>query len=149
MSSYYPLSCLAISESIFKIGAAKADGATYGWTGDSRSVDFILPGHNVELCKNDRIAEEDDIPRSGSSVATAFAAGLAALLVHCVRLGAICNHYRRKGNEANVVSADTLRTIKRFTGMKEAFVAIGTRYAGKDRKDRNLEVENFFKIPPP
>ncbi len=78
-------------------------------------------------------------------MATALAAGLAALIIHCVRLGAIYNYHRRKGNDPNAVSEDSLRTIKRFAAMKEAFGTVSSKYAEKDQKDRNLEVENFFK----
>ena len=144
LSSHYPFGCKTLAGGIFRIGAAKADGTIYSWTGDPRTVDFILPGHNVELSKSDRIVEEDDIPKTGSSVATALAAGLAALIVHCVRLGAIYNFKRRKYNDSNV-DEGTVRTIKRYTGMKEAFNAVCPQYARKHPADRNLEVENFFR----
>jgi hypothetical protein len=143
LKSYYPFGCSSISNSIFKIGAAKADGSTYGWTGDSDSVDFILPGHNVKLKDGDSIHQEDDNPKTGSSVATALAAGLAALIIHCVRLAAIHNFYRRK-NDSTAVSESSLKTIKRFDAMKEAFMKVSTEYT---QKDRRLEVETFFGRP--
>ncbi|KAK5992939.1 Intracellular serine protease-like protein [Cladobotryum mycophilum] len=147
MSSYYPFGCSSISNDIFKIGVAKADGSTYSWTGHSHSVDFILPGHNVQLRKCDRIMEEDDTPKTGSSVATALAAGLAALIIHYVRLGAIYNHFLQKHGDPNAVSENSVRIIKRSPAMKEAFMKVSSRYAERDRKDNNLEVESFFKDP--
>lgn len=144
LSSYYPFGYSAISDSMFKIGAAKADGSMYGWAGDPRSVDFILPGHNVELREGDRIHEEDDIPKTGSSVATALAAGLAALIIHCVRLGAVYSWHRGRVNDGNAVNEDSLRAIKRHAAMREALMRISSGYTDKDRR---LEVETFFRDP--
>ncbi|KAK0720171.1 hypothetical protein B0H67DRAFT_178559 [Lasiosphaeris hirsuta] len=141
---YYPFGLPTISESIFKIGAAKADGSMYGLAGNQSSVDFILPGHNVELREGDKIQEEDDIPKTGSSIATALAAGLAALIISCVRLGAIYNWHRKRSADSNAVSVDSLRAVKQFAAMKEALVRVS---AGYTEKDRRLEVEGFFRDP--
>lgn len=141
---YYPFGLPTISESIFKIGAAKADGSMYGLAGNQSSVDFILPGHNVELREGDKIQEEDDIPKTGSSVATALAAGLAALIISCVRLGAIYNWHRKRSADANAVSVDSLHAVKQFAAMKEALIRVS---AGYTEKDRRLEVESFFRDP--
>jgi len=133
---------------MFKIGAAKADGTTWGWSGNSDMIDFILPGHNVSLKNDDKIYEEDDIPLTGSSVATALASGLAALIIHCVRLGALYNYYHFKGsdNKSTHHTADenTLKAIKEFEIMKEAFKKVSPEYTDKDKR---LEVETFFKKP--
>ncbi|KAK3374165.1 hypothetical protein B0T24DRAFT_554041 [Lasiosphaeria ovina] len=145
LSSYYPFGCPTTSESIFKVGAANADGSVYNWAGSQRTLDFILPGHNVEMGEADKIHEEDDIPKTGSSVATALAAGLAALIIHVVRLGAIYNFHRRKSNDPNAVSEESLRTIKRFSAMKDAFVRVSD--GGYSEKDRRVEVESFFQDP--
>ena len=141
LSSYYPFGCSTVSGRIFRIGAAKADGSTYGWTGDSGSVDFILPGHNAELREGDKIDEEDDTPKTGSSVATALAVGLAALIIYCVRLGAIYIYHPRKGNDTNAVSKDSVAAIKRFDFMQEAFKKLSPGYREKDRR---VDVETFF-----
>ena len=142
LSTHYPFGCTSISESIFKVGAAKADGTIYGWAGDSRYVDFILPGVNVELREGDRIDEEDDTPKTGSSVATALAAGMAALIIHCVRLGALYNWYRNRG-DVNAVNEDSVRAVKRYMAMKEALIRVSS--GSYTEKDRRLEVEGFFK----
>jgi len=144
LGTYYPFGCTSISDSIFKIGAAKADGSMYSWAGSPETVDFILPGHNVAPREGDQIHEEGDIPKTGSSVATALAAGLAALIIHCVRLGAMYNWHRRRVNDGNAVNEDSVRAIKRYSAMKEALVRISSGYTEKDRR---LEVENFFRDP--
>lgn len=145
LSKYYPFGYSAISNSVFRIGAAKADGEAYGWMGSPADVDFILPGHKVTLRADDIIEEKDDTPKTGSSVATALAAGLGALIIHCVRLGAIYNHYHHSPDETNAVNKDSVQTIKRFSNMKQAFDTISFRYTGNDRVGKNLEVESFFK----
>ncbi|KAK4163264.1 hypothetical protein QBC43DRAFT_319804 [Cladorrhinum sp. PSN259] len=145
LDTYYPFSCPGVSDSIFKIGAAKADGSMHSWVGAPSSVDFILPGHNVEIREEDKIHEHDDIPKTGSSVATALAAGLAALIIHCVRLGAIYNFYNGKGNDSTVVNKSSVVAIKQFAAMREAFLKISS--SGDKDKDRRIEVESFFDGP--
>jgi len=146
LESYYPFSCPGVSDSIFKIGAAKADGSIYGWSGELRNVDFILPGHKVDFKEGDKVDEKDDTPRTGSSVATALAAGLAALIIHCVRLGAIYNFHNGKGNDASVVNKSSVVAIKQFAAMREAFLKISS-FGGDKDKDRRIEVESFFDGP--
>ncbi|KAF2012823.1 hypothetical protein BU24DRAFT_465179 [Aaosphaeria arxii CBS 175.79] len=143
MTSFYPFG--RPIPHMFKIGAAKADGSMYGWAGNSDQVDFILPGHNVMLREGDKISEEDDIPKTGSSVATALAAGLAALIIQCVRLGALHNHVKSQGAVTTTApNVESLRAIKQFDAMKEAFKKVSTGYTESDKR---LEVEKVFKQP--
>ncbi|KAJ4379457.1 hypothetical protein N0V85_008881 [Neurospora sp. IMI 360204] len=65
------------TNNIFKIGAAKDSGAVDEWVGDQSLIDFTFPGNKVDL-EGKRV--------SGSSVATAYAAGLAALILYCVQV---------------------------------------------------------------
>lgn len=66
-----------------KIGAAKADGTP--WTRVGREqVQYYLPGHKVVL---DGYQPAKGQFQSGSSLATAVAAGLAALLQYCTSIG--------------------------------------------------------------
>ncbi|KAL6900453.1 hypothetical protein GGI43DRAFT_383927 [Trichoderma evansii] len=127
------------------IGAAKADGEAYDWMGSPADVDFILPGHKATLRVDDIIEEKGDTPKPGSSVATALAVGLGALIIHCVRLGAIYNHYHHSPDETNAINKGSVQTIKRFSNMKQAFDTVSFRYTGNDRVGKNLEVESFFK----
>ncbi|KAF1954929.1 hypothetical protein CC80DRAFT_594587 [Byssothecium circinans] len=153
-NTYYPFGCPEIKK-MFKIGAAKADGTRYGWSGNE--CDFILPGENVEVKENHHMicSDELDMVSTGSSVATALAAGLAALILHCVRLGAIYNvhsvnraGFGSQGTLENGVREQTLRVIKHHEAMHKAFVTIaGWKDSGYSENDRRLGVESFFTKP--
>lgn len=72
-------------KSVFKIGAAKASGQVYEWTA-LQEVDYILLGHEVYERKPKYGPVPKNDSHSGSSIANALAAGLAALILHCTRL---------------------------------------------------------------
>lgn len=144
--TYYPFNCADISK-IFRIGAAQATGKAYPWVG--KQIGYILPGENVGMKPSDMVRpNEDKVLRTGSSVATALAAGLAAMIIHCVRLGAVYNFHKNTSKNTHMsihagVSERTVRAIKTFDGMKAAFDNISKNdYA---RGDKRLEVETFFK----
>ena len=72
------------NNNFFRIGAATNSGGEWEWVG-REPVDFIFPGHEIlidpqlsHLWKGNRL--------SGSSLATAFAAGFAALIMHIVKM---------------------------------------------------------------
>ena len=65
-----------------KIGAARADGHAWGNVGYEK-IDYYLPGHKIVL---DDYRPAEGQPQSGSSLATAVAAGLAALVQYCSNL---------------------------------------------------------------
>ncbi|TEY34247.1 hypothetical protein BOTCAL_0641g00020 [Botryotinia calthae] len=140
LADYYPFGYFSKSDGIFKIGAAEANGRKWAWSGDSENIDFLLPGVDVRLPEGDRIDPSDWIPNTGSSVATALAVGLAALVIHCVRLGAIFNE-KQKSNASFNVNADTLKNIKKADFMKKAFKNITQR---KIEKNKRLDVDGFF-----
>ncbi|QPC72231.1 hypothetical protein HYE68_002983 [Fusarium pseudograminearum] len=146
LESYYPFGCKRSSTDLFKIGAAKADGVSFAWMGHEETVNYILPGHKVAPREADNLPEEDDTPKTGSSVATALASGLAALIIHCVRLAAIYNIYTNKRDDLSV-NETKFRAIKRFPAMKEALAILCSNNDEKQTRDRNLRVENFFKRP--
>ena len=66
-----------------RIGAARADGSAWTQVGREQ-VQYYLPGHKVVL---DGYQSAKGQPQSGSSLATALAAGLAALLQYCNSMG--------------------------------------------------------------
>lgn len=74
----------ALPGKIFKIGGADANGGLYDRVGDISMVDFILPG---QLVASEDLTDSALSKQywSGSSVATALAAGLAALILYCAR----------------------------------------------------------------
>lgn len=83
---------------IFRIGAAEETGQSWPNVSDQKTVHFFMPGVDFNLpensvldglrTSNNSTKPQDSIERSGSSIATALAAGLAALLIHCTKLGA-------------------------------------------------------------
>jgi hypothetical protein len=107
--SSYP-GCLP---SVFCIGAATATGRRWEWVSDDK-VNFLFPGEKVliESHRGPRGAagaqQMQQIPPSGSSIATALAAGLAALILYCVE---VVSHERRKG-------------LRDFKHMNRAFKAL-------------------------
>ena len=76
----FPYACGG-TKHLFKIGAAGASGTIWKWVGEGE-VDFIFPGQNIvmEQPNNTSIAVCEKL--TGSSVATALAAGLAALILY-------------------------------------------------------------------
>ncbi|KAL5334909.1 hypothetical protein BJX70DRAFT_410989 [Aspergillus crustosus] len=119
---------------IFRIGAAKASGLIWEYVGKPTRLDFACPGHEV-LMKEPAAA--DGIVQfkayTGSSVATALASGLAALILECVRLGCVYDLETAKPE-------DTLRLDIRDW---ELIQTIGTS-AGTD--DKFLAVEKLFDV---
>jgi hypothetical protein len=107
---------------MFRIGAATVDGLAHPRVSDD--VDYILPGHNVLPHINDLVGSDGPMtPMTGSSVATALAASLAALIIHCVRLGAIYNATRSSDVPISKASVSDkwLETIKTYLAMRTAF----------------------------
>ncbi|ETS73385.1 hypothetical protein PFICI_14990 [Pestalotiopsis fici W106-1] len=98
----------AASENIFRIGSATVLGLPDEAV--QSSVDFIAPGS--EFVK--RAAHQEDKgfadPRSGSSIATARCAGLAAVILQCIMLS------QKKWNKSQV------RTHKNMAAMLEQLV---------------------------
>ncbi len=79
-------------DSVFKIGAATEEGKAWKWVGEGNNIDFIFPGLKVvqERYHQEALLQKCNL-LTGSSVATALAAGLAALVLDCVKLAAL--HY--------------------------------------------------------
>src|SRR4051812_34519349 len=71
---------------IFRIGAATDTGVPTDYAGDTKELNFTFPGHEV-LLKDDTPDKHLGEVQTGSSVATALAAALAAVVLECARLG--------------------------------------------------------------
>ncbi|KAK6863507.1 hypothetical protein PG995_000035 [Apiospora arundinis] len=87
----------------FRIGAATAEGTPFRWAGSADDLDYILPG--VDVAKENpktRPKKESQYgetlasmrPETGSSVATALAAGTAAMLLTCVKMAVVTEKAR-------------------------------------------------------
>lgn len=132
----------AANSTRFKIGAATAQGTTWRWTRTSQ-VDFIFPGDKVIKERPGNVPVEKCSLVSGSSVATALAAGLAALVLYCVQFSAY--HCITTNQQARVVTLDDFHAMKTRKRMAEAFHAIHTT---KDSDNKYIEVWNTFETAP-
>jgi hypothetical protein len=134
-------------KNIFRIGAATADGRVWPMAGDPINMDFILPGHNVFDRRGSYLDSnllENFQPRTGSSVATALAAGLAALVMHCARVAAI--HTKNQGWADSTtaragVSLERYLKLRSHEAMRAALKGIGTSDEGQHKF---IEVWNKF-----
>ena len=157
LDDYYPVGSVKLSPQIFKIGAATSFNKEADRTGKATQLDFILPGHEVEVKGDDKITVDDSL-KSGSSVATALAAGLTAMVIQCVRLGTIESYRRyinmessdatetnraRAGWDIGSVSLEDLSDIKKFECMKRVFEGIPRGKKGEQSK--YLEVDKTFE----
>ncbi|KAG0131236.1 hypothetical protein HOY82DRAFT_560245 [Tuber indicum] len=68
----------------FKIGAAKPSGNEGEWT-DKGSY-YTFPGEDLKVHLPPYLTSDNDKLASGSSLATALASGMAALLLYCVQI---------------------------------------------------------------
>ncbi|RSL50676.1 hypothetical protein CEP54_011830 [Fusarium duplospermum] len=69
---------------IFTIGAATASGTVDSWVGNINNISFTSLGTKVELDGGPTDTSVEEV--TGSSVATALAASLAALILYCVQV---------------------------------------------------------------
>jgi hypothetical protein len=70
---------------IFRIGAA-TEAENFWERVEGPEVDFLFPGENVMVEAMDSISLPNSKSLSGSSLATALAAGLAAQILYCVKI---------------------------------------------------------------
>ncbi|KAK0618007.1 peptidase S8/S53 domain-containing protein [Bombardia bombarda] len=126
-----------------RIGAATFDGDKLIWVGDK--VDFCFPGRDVPFQSNDGHTVTTE---SGSSVATAAASGLAAVLIYADRLV--------DGKSRRLQSRHAMKTAleKMSTGSDKRFPRaaeiLGTQFKnewwaakGTERGSRGLNIENL------
>lgn len=125
----------APTSNIFKIGAAEASGNAMKWLGDQTRVDFIFPGHQVVIERHDDPSVKKYTALTGSSVATALASGLAAVILYCVQLAGT---WRDAGRPDELRA---YRSLKNHERMKEAFSQIGTT---KESENKYIMVWNRF-----
>ncbi len=124
LQSYYPVGHSDSARFMFRIGAAKADGRPWPKVGDQNIVDYTLPGHKVRgISDEDLDAEMAPSLETGSSIATALAAGLAALMIHVVRMAAIWHEQvgRPERDDGNLLNVKALGRIKSRDKMRELF----------------------------
>lgn len=115
-TKYYPSAVQP--EKMFRIGAAYDDGGAFRYAG--KDVDFIFPGVEVSNTKN---------ATTGSSIATALAAGLAATIIYCFKISALAvrAHSQARSNEMlpPTFTASAVHKLYERDVMKTAFSNIG------------------------
>ncbi|KAM0276583.1 hypothetical protein ACHAQH_006588 [Verticillium albo-atrum] len=130
-------------DSLFRIGAAQDDGLPYSWAGPVDKLDYIFPG--VEVVQRSSRPTPGALakwkPETGSSIATALAAGLAALVVYCVKIGALHTQSNPGAKTTGVTAAD-VELIKMHKNMKQAFDGIG---ASRETQHKFIEVWRLFE----
>ncbi|KAL6695518.1 hypothetical protein J3F84DRAFT_374578 [Trichoderma pleuroticola] len=122
----------------FRIGAARADGSVFEWTTED-GISFILPGVDVVKEQAGRTSSEtqsfgvtsrvaDFKYETGSSVATALAAGLAAMIIYCVKASIMALRIANQNLDSVIGIAITNGDLKRISehdAMKQAFSTLG------------------------
>ncbi|KAK1715024.1 uncharacterized protein BDZ83DRAFT_588331 [Colletotrichum acutatum] len=138
------------------IGAADPHGQVWPEVTDQNGLNYLFPGVDIKDVFEDDSHDSDTISealgsqisdlvtrngRTGSSVATALAAGLAALLIHCTKLG----HYYTnawKGLETRrkeTIAQQFVDQIAIYEGMQNALDNLssgsrsGTKYANPSK----------------
>jgi hypothetical protein len=129
---------------LFKIGAAEASGTALKWLGDQRAVDFIFPGHNVIKERPGEVPPDKYTSLTGSSVATALASGLAAVILYCVQVAALHLETQSARAKDHELTMDVFRALKKHDGMKMAFLEIGTT---DESEKKYITVWERFKKP--
>ncbi|KAB2570885.1 hypothetical protein DBV05_g10459 [Lasiodiplodia theobromae] len=112
------------TEKRFKIGAATQYRKPTDSTGEI-PVNFIMPGQNVLRERPEQVPVDNCHLLTGSSVATALASGLAALILHCVQFAAL--------DTDGSITMDDFRKLKSHDEMQRAFDRIPRDIASKGK----------------
>ncbi|KAK4220513.1 hypothetical protein QBC38DRAFT_550635 [Podospora fimiseda] len=114
LSCYYPIG--SHIQDLFQIGAATADRL-------KQYCGAHFPGPRRPREERNEVIQKDKSFNSPSSIATTLAAGLAALLIHVLRV-AIIRTYELKNQDskdANIIKLNYLDTIKSPRMMRKVF----------------------------
>lgn len=131
--------------SVFRIGAATKDGTVPGFVKNGNDISFLFPGREVALNDGSDMEEfEGHTSYTGSSIATALASGLAAIIMECVRLGAYHHMMQKKTWNPGYISRDDVTKIRDKRAMEEAFNSITVNRGGNSKY---VEVWETFTLP--
>ncbi|KAF3022969.1 hypothetical protein E8E14_008762 [Neopestalotiopsis sp. 37M] len=119
-------------DAFFRIGAAQPDGKPYGFAGPVSALNYTFPGVDV-FKSSSQFAKKGDSKlqqrlaemktETGSSVATALAAGTAAMVLTCMRIGAIVGNQE----SSTCITPHVLENMQKRNNMIVAFDRLGTR----------------------
>lgn len=130
-------------DKLFRIGASQADGHAYGLV-QWNNVDYIFPGVDVVRANNRHIrfrGLEDDKSFTGSSVSTALASGLAALVLWLAVIGA---KYSLDAGQMDVLNSKDVSRLRDVKAMKQAFKNLG---AGQSLHGKFVEIWSVLEKP--
>ncbi|KAL6690543.1 hypothetical protein J3F84DRAFT_353204 [Trichoderma pleuroticola] len=123
----------------FRIGAAAADGTIFQWTPDV-GITYVLPG--VEVLVNHSLQTPGRVTKrigdfkyeTGSSVATALASGLAAMIIYCVKASILSMKLANQNKDPIVgiaIEDNDVDMIANPEAMKRAFARLGSVTSAK------------------
>ncbi|KAI1061433.1 hypothetical protein LB507_011276 [Fusarium sp. FIESC RH6] len=116
----------------FRIGAANSDGTVFNWTPDD--ITFILPGVHVnqDQIRSKSTQGKGMTEHTGSSVATALGAGLAAMILYCLKASILrIKIANRNQNVIPAIPTERLKDIMKRDAMKGAFESLGSQTSNK------------------
>ncbi|RYP61446.1 hypothetical protein DL770_009787 [Monosporascus sp. CRB-9-2] len=144
-----------------KIGAATAMGGKYHYV-SADNVDFLFPGRVVEREQDEEVADNAGAgPRNrsaeGSSLATAFASGLAGLVLYMLQLTSLHCSIRGEGDKAELYTKvakdpkqmrEVLAKLKTHGGFVEVWKAFqgaedAVRTSGRGKETRFKVMEKI------
>lgn len=127
-------------DKFFRIGASQADGHAYSWVSLDK-VDFLFPGVDVVQANKKDIklrGVEDRKAETGSSISTALAAGLGALVLWFVIIGAKYSWDENQGSfGGDGLDANDVKAIQNTKAMKQAFKKLG---ASRESNEKFIEI---------
>lgn len=132
-------------EAFIRVGAAKPDGTPAEMIGDHDKLDFFLPGVDVRLGDTPDEPDEQtsqlvrERSETGSSIATALGAGLAAMLLYCTTIAVLTNK--------NKITREHLKRLHRRNDMKNAFMWI-VRSKSAESDSKFVEVSQVLDNGP-
>ncbi|EXL78263.1 hypothetical protein FOPG_07438 [Fusarium oxysporum f. sp. conglutinans race 2 54008] len=123
--------------SFFRIGAAYSNGTVFQWTPEV-GITYILPGVDVVQDQikggSSKSGEGSKSGKNltGSSVATALGAGLAAMIIYCVK-ASILSVKTANQNKAAIhpIPDDRAIQVAKPDAMKRAFASLGSTTSNK------------------
>ena len=127
---YYPAGYRP--DSVIKVGAASPAGLPYDLAGSLDRLDFIFPGVEVVQQHGEGPAGIADLKQTGSSVATALGAGLAAMVMYCARVAQITG---------GVLTAADFEKLRQRNTMMDAIARFG-RSSSPQSEGKFIEVWN-------
>lgn len=131
--------------SMFRIGAATKDGTVPDFVKNGNDISFVFPGREVALSDGADIDKFEGVTsHTGSSIATALAAGLAAIIMECVRLGAYHHKMQQNSWAPGCIQVDDVKNIREKRAMEEAFNSITVNRVGNSKY---VEVWETFTLP--